>query len=437
MTDAAPRPGHRHDLLVIGGGPAGSATAYWAAEHGLDVVFVERKRFPREKTCGDGLTPRAAKQLHDMGLADTLSGYHRIDGLRAIAHGKTLELKWPEHPVYPSFGYVVRRADLDTFVAENAVNRGAILRQHTEALAPIFTPRHANETRMLVCEVIDGLLDEWTPKSSFEFQEFASYFPISVLSRMIGGPVEAIPRLRSSMELASLFFAMDASRMPEIDAAYRVLDDFAQGLLTERRTRPVHDGEADLLDMLIAASTAGKLSDREIVDLLMFMYTAGYDTSKNVLTLIMRQMIERPDLYERCAADVEFCRKVVEEMLRFCGVSTSFRITTTDVEYRDVLLPKGAMIFFPVSVAGRDPGTFAQADRFDPERPNDPQHRHIAFGRGMHVCLGQHLARVQLQEGLHRIAQRIREPKLAGEIAWRPFPGVWGLKALPISFVPT
>ena len=324
------------------------------------------------------------------------------------------------------------------YVERNIFNqRGDTHRRLREALAPIFTPRHANETRMLVCEVIDGLLDEWTPKGSFEFQEFASYFPISVLSRMIGGPVEAIPRLRSSMELASLFFAMDASRMPEIDAAYRVLDDFAQGLLTERRTRPVHDGEADLLDMLIAASTAGKLSDREIVDLLMFMYTAGYDTSKNVLTLIMRQMIERPDLYERCAADVEFCRKVVEEMLRFCGVSTSFRITTTDVEYRDVLLPKGAMIFFPVSVAGRDPGTFAQADRFDPERPNDPQHRHIAFGRGMHVCLGQHLARVQLQEGLHRIAQRIREPKLAGEIAWRPFPGVWGLKALPISFVPT
>ena len=324
------------------------------------------------------------------------------------------------------------------YVERNIFNQqGDAHRRLRETLAPIFTPRHANETRMLVCEVIDGLLDEWTPKSSFEFQEFASYFPISVLSRMIGGPVEAIPRLRSSMELASLFFAMDASRMPEIDAAYRVLDDFAQGLLTERRTRPVHDGEADLLDMLIAASTAGKLSDREIVDLLMFMYTAGYDTSKNVLTLIMRQMIERPDLYERCAADVEFCRKVVEEMLRFCGVSTSFRITTTDVEYRDVLLPKGAMIFFPVSVAGRDPGTFAQADRFDPERPNDPQHRHIAFGRGMHVCLGQHLARVQLQEGLHRIAQRIREPKLAGEIAWRPFPGVWGLKALPISFVPT
>jgi cytochrome P450 len=188
--------------------------------------------------------------------------------------------------------------------------------------------------------------------------------------------------------------------------------------------------------MLIAAGGDGKLSDREIVDLLMFLYTAGYDTSRNVLTLIMRQMIERPDLYERCAADAEFCRKAVEEMLRFCGVSTSFRLTTEDVEYRDVLLPKETMIFFPVSVAGRDPGSFPDPDRFDPDRAVDPEHRHIGFGRGAHVCLGQHLARVQLEEGLHRVAQRIREPKLAGAYSWRPFPGIWGLKGLPIRFTP-
>jgi geranylgeranyl reductase family protein len=136
-TDRPAPPGHRHDLLVIGGGPAGSAAAYWAAAHGLDVVFVERKRFPREKTCGDGLTPRAVRQLHDMGLASTLERYHRTDGLRAIAHGRTLELHWPRHPVFPDFGYVIRRAELDTFVAENAVARGAVLRGHTEALGPI------------------------------------------------------------------------------------------------------------------------------------------------------------------------------------------------------------------------------------------------------------------------------------------------------------
>src|SRR5689334_6395278 len=126
------------DALVVGAGPAGASAAHWLATAGYRVLVVDKRTFPREKTCGDGLTPRAVKQLHDMGLADTLAGYHRIDGLRAVAHGKTLELAWPQHPVYPSYGYVVRRAELDTFVAENAVQRGAVLLQHTEAIAPIL-----------------------------------------------------------------------------------------------------------------------------------------------------------------------------------------------------------------------------------------------------------------------------------------------------------
>ena len=82
----------RHDVLVIGGGPAGASTAHWLADAGHDVVVVEKKQFPREKTCGDGLTPRAVRQLDDMGLYPALESYHRYTGLRAIAHGVTLEL---------------------------------------------------------------------------------------------------------------------------------------------------------------------------------------------------------------------------------------------------------------------------------------------------------------------------------------------------------
>ena len=74
-----------HDLLVVGGGPAGAATAYWAATSGLDTIVVERKAFPREKTCGDGLTPRAVHQLAEMGLGAELGRYHRYDGLRVMA----------------------------------------------------------------------------------------------------------------------------------------------------------------------------------------------------------------------------------------------------------------------------------------------------------------------------------------------------------------
>jgi len=126
------------DVLVVGGGPAGAACAYWLARSGRDVLVVEKKHFPREKTCGDGLTPRAVRQLEDMGLATELDRYHRYDGLRALAHGITLELTWPEHPDFPSYGYVVRRRDLDRLVAENAIRAGAAMWQGTEAVRPLI-----------------------------------------------------------------------------------------------------------------------------------------------------------------------------------------------------------------------------------------------------------------------------------------------------------
>ena len=128
----------RRDLLVVGGGPAGAATAYWAARHGLDVVVVERKEFPRDKTCGDGLTPRAVKALDDMGLGDELTRYHRYGGLRAVAHKRTMELAWPQHPEFPDHGYVVRRRELDKLVADHAVAAGAELRLATEATRPLL-----------------------------------------------------------------------------------------------------------------------------------------------------------------------------------------------------------------------------------------------------------------------------------------------------------
>jgi geranylgeranyl reductase family protein len=126
-----------YDVLVIGAGPSGAAASYWLAERGHRVVVVEKKHFPRDKTCGDGLTPRAVRQLHDMGLADPLGQYLRYDGLRANAHGITLEMRWPDHPDFPSYGYVVRRHDLDEMVAGNAVKAGATLWAGTEATEPL------------------------------------------------------------------------------------------------------------------------------------------------------------------------------------------------------------------------------------------------------------------------------------------------------------
>jgi menaquinone-9 beta-reductase len=123
------------DVVIVGAGPSGSACAYWLARAGWSVCLVEKKDFPREKTCGDGLTPRAVHQLAQMGLEDTVAANgHRYSGLRAFGFGASLELNWPEHPIFPNYGYTITRFNLDGLVAEKAVEHGAILLNGVEAL---------------------------------------------------------------------------------------------------------------------------------------------------------------------------------------------------------------------------------------------------------------------------------------------------------------
>jgi menaquinone-9 beta-reductase len=125
------------DVLVVGGGPSGAACAYWLAEAGHDVTLIERKHYPREKTCGDGLTPRSVHQLEQMGLGDDLARHHRFVGLRSIAFGRTLELQWPKVEGLPDYGYVITRADLDELVARRAEKSGARVLEGHEAIEPL------------------------------------------------------------------------------------------------------------------------------------------------------------------------------------------------------------------------------------------------------------------------------------------------------------
>jgi cytochrome P450 len=212
------------------------------------------------------------------------------------------------------------------------------------------------------------------------------------------------------------------------------MEGYLAQLISDRRTADRRDAAPDLLDEMIAAHDAGGMSHDELVSMLITLFVAGYDTSKNVLTMIMHEMLTRPEVYARCAEDPAYCHQVVEESLRFQSPGTSSRLTNEDIVYRDVLLPKDTMLFLPNSTSGRDATAVPDPDRFDPERPQAG--RHLAFGRGMHLCLGQYIARAQIEEGLHLIAQRIRDPQLAGEFGYRRFPGVWGFKGMPISFTP-
>jgi geranylgeranyl reductase family protein len=121
------------EVLVVGGGPGGAAAAYWLAREGRRVLLVEKGRYPRPKTCGDGLTPRAVHELLLMGFDFSTPGLHRCRGLRSHAGGITLELDWPQHPLYPDWGAVMRRADLDGQIAALAAAQGAALLEGTEA----------------------------------------------------------------------------------------------------------------------------------------------------------------------------------------------------------------------------------------------------------------------------------------------------------------
>ena len=352
------------------------------------------------------------------------------------------ELYWMDDKMRASFDEIVEIMEAEgtpwgRFTAEQMIalppTEHKLLRT---AFAARFTPKNANDLRPVMRATITRLLDEWVPKGAFDFEEFSSWFPISVMFSMVGAPNEKIADIKQDLENLGLAFSMDKTRTPGLQKSIVRLDEMVQEIIAERRANPNPEGSQDLLDILIDAGDSGGINARQLADAIMFFFIAGYDTSKNVLTYLMYLMLSHPEIYRRCAVDHDYCRKAVEEGLRVFNPSSSFRATSEDIVFRDVLLPKDTMLFFTLNVSGRDKDVFDNPNTFDPERPIDPNKRHVAFGLGKHMCLGQYIARAQLQESLHLIAQRIKDPELAGEIGWRPFPGVWGIKGLPIRFIP-
>jgi len=127
------------DVIVVGAGPSGSSAAYWLATAGLDVAVLEKTSFPREKVCGDGLTPRGTRALVEMGIdVSERNGWLHNRGLRVIGGGQRLHLDWPELTSFPPFGLVRPRADLDAMLANQAVKAGARLYEQTSATEPLL-----------------------------------------------------------------------------------------------------------------------------------------------------------------------------------------------------------------------------------------------------------------------------------------------------------
>ena len=126
----------RYDLAITGGGPAGSAAAWQAAQTGARVVLLDKAEFPRDKPCGDGLTPRAVGYLQKMGLADEVAKFHRVNRAKVFSPSEW-ELSFPHRPGMPDHGHVARRLELDTLLLKNAESAGAEVRQSAEVVGPI------------------------------------------------------------------------------------------------------------------------------------------------------------------------------------------------------------------------------------------------------------------------------------------------------------
>jgi cytochrome P450 len=299
------------------------------------------------------------------------------------------------------------------------------------SVAHAFTPRHANLVRPLMRKVITELLDEWAPKAEFDFVEFASNFPISVMCGLLGVSTDAVPRIRSALETHILSLCLDPALKEPALAGWEVMWSFADEAVKQREASGTFDEES-LLDQMIRSKNSGGLDETELRFMLLVLMLAGFDTSRNMLGFIMKTLLDRPDMYRRCAEDKEFCGKVVEEALRFYGIATPYRVAARDFTYEHVQFRKGEVIVCVTALAAQDASVFPDPAKFDPAREN--AHRNVAFGRGVHICLGQFLARTQLQEGLHLIAQRLKNPVRNGEIGWKPFIGAWGLSKLPVRF---
>ena len=372
----------------------------------------------------------AARQKHPW-LAITNFGYF-IHGYQAMKDILPLDKK-----LRPNFDdlivhYNAQGTDWAKFQVEQLIGlSGAPHIRIRTSIGDAFTPRSVAKYIELIRTAASNLLDEWAPKGEFDFPDFASYYPISVLCGLMGTSTEEIPQIREALETQGRVMSMDPAIVPDLLSAYHVLWDFCDRLVLAREQA---GQPAGLIDEIIAAKTRGDMNETELRYLLIVLFVAGYDTSKNMLGLAMKMMIEFPDYWKKCAESVEFAGKVVQEVFRYTSTATMSRAVNKEFEYDGVTFPVDTKLMFGNSTAGRDPRCFEDADTFNPER--DQSLRHVAFGRGVHVCLGQHLAQTQIAHGLNLMAQRMHNPRLTGEIVWRPFLGTWGIEKLPIAFDP-
>jgi pimeloyl-[acyl-carrier protein] synthase len=299
-----------------------------------------------------------------------------------------------------------------------------------------FTPRVVDGLRPRVQQIVDGLLDGVRDAGTMDLiEEFAYPIPVNVICEMLGVPVEDHERFKGwSLDIArgldSILLPAD-SDVPKRSAAARTgLADYFRELIARRRVAP----RADLLSGLIAAEEAGdKLSENELLATCILLLIAGHETTVNLIGNGTLALLRHPDQLRRLRDKPALIGTAIEELLRFDGpVQRTARIPSEDVVIDGRKIHKGEMVMPFIGAADRDPAQFPDPDRLDIGRADN---RHIAFGWGIHFCLGAPLARVEGQIAINTLLQRFPRLALATETPeFRESLTLRGLKSLPVKF---
>lgn len=299
-----------------------------------------------------------------------------------------------------------------------------------------FTPRVVEELRPRIQEVVDGLLDEVQDRETMDvIADLAYPLPVIVICEMLGVPTSDRGTLRQwSIDIARSLDAIGLPVDPEIivrgNAARQALTSyFRHGLIPERRKRP----RPDLLSALIAAEEEGDtLSEGELLATCNLLFVAGHETTVNLIGNGLLALLRHPAQLQMLREDPSRIESAVEEFLRYDSpVQRTGRIPDSEVEIDGKQIAPGEMVVAVIGAANRDPAHFPDPDRLDITRSDN---RHIAFGWGIHFCLGAPLARVEGQIAISALLRRAPRLALATRAPeWRESSVLRGLKALPVK----
>ena len=299
-----------------------------------------------------------------------------------------------------------------------------------------FTPRVVEEMRPHIQEIVDGLLDRVKGSGGMDVIEDLAYpLPVRVICEMLGVPTSDQEVFRQwsadiARSLDAALYPADSGVGTRGQEASDALKEYFRSLIAVRRKHP----RPDLLSGLIAAEEQGdKLSEAELLSTCALLLIAGHETTVNLIGNGLLALLQHPAELRALAEDPARIQTGVEELLRYDGpVQRTSRMTMADVEIGGKQIPKDRVVVAAIGAANRDPAYFTDPERLDVRRK---ENRHIAFGFGIHFCLGAPLARIEGQVAIGTLLRRMPALKLVSDNPeWRESSVLRGLKTLPVTF---